>query len=73
MAAPAFRITAHRHECETSWLAYFSIGYDLNLCDAPKLFEDTLKLSFSDAEHRFSCTMSMVWRQLQPDVASLDG
>jgi hypothetical protein len=34
-AARAFRIIAHRHECETSWLACFSIGYDLNFCDAP--------------------------------------
>jgi hypothetical protein len=50
----AFRIIAHRHECETSWLACFSIGYDLNLCDAPKLFEDMLKVSFSDGERNIS-------------------
>jgi hypothetical protein len=50
----AFRIIAHRHECETSWLACFSIGYDLNLRDAPKLFEDMLKVSFSDGERNIS-------------------
>ena len=46
----AFRITAPRNECETSRLACFSIGYDLNLCDASKLFENMLKVSLSDGE-----------------------
>ena len=50
----AFRIIAHRHECETSWLACFSIGYDLNLRDAPKLFEHMLEVSFSDGERNIS-------------------
>jgi hypothetical protein len=46
----AFRIIAHCHECETSGLACFSIGYDFNLCDASKLFENMLKVSLSDGE-----------------------
>jgi hypothetical protein len=50
----AFRIIAHRHECETSWLACFSIGDDLNLSDAPKLFEHMLEVSFSDGERNIS-------------------
>jgi len=50
----AFRIIAHRHECETSWLAGFSIGYDFNLRDAPKLFEDMVEVSFSDGERNIS-------------------
>ena len=39
---------------ETSGLACFSIGYDLKLCDAPKLFEDLVKVSFSDGERNIS-------------------
>jgi hypothetical protein len=46
----AFRFIAHRYKCETSGLARFSIGYDLNLCNASKLFEDLVKVSFSDGE-----------------------
>jgi hypothetical protein len=50
----AFGIIAHRHECETSRLARFSIGYDLNLRDASKLFEHMLEVSFSDGERNIS-------------------
>jgi len=50
----AFRIIAHRHECETSRLACFSIGDDFNLSDAPKLFEHMLEVSFSDSERNIS-------------------
>ena len=50
----AFRLIAHRHECETSWLAGFSIGYHFNLRDAPKLFEDMVEVSLSDGERNIS-------------------
>ena len=50
----AFRFIAHRHERETPGLACFSIGYDLNLCDASKLFEDMVKVGFSDGQRNIS-------------------
>jgi hypothetical protein len=42
----AFRIIAHRHECETSGLTCLSIGYDLNFFDASILFEYAVQVGF---------------------------
>ena len=57
----AFRFIAHGHECETTRLAGFSIGYDLNLRDTPKLFKDMPKVSFSDGERNISNVELHVW------------